>query len=146
MSDKFNNIENTGVVTSVTSEFITVEIINKSACASCHAKGVCISSDESVREIEIPQSISTLASDYKVGEEVKVLLRASLGHRAIWLTAVIPLIILMAIILLFTNIGISELVTGITIIATLALYYFFVYLFKNKISKYFTFSIEKLSK
>jgi len=139
MAKKTDNIEHPGVVTSVTGEFITVEILNKSACAACHAKGVCIASDESIRTIDIPQSISTLACDYQVGEEVKVLLKASLGARAIWICYVVPLILLLAIIFIFTKIGVSEL-------AILAVYYLFIYLFKNKISKDFTFSIEKLSK
>ena len=146
MAKKTDNIEHSGVVTSVTGEFITVEILNKSACAACHAKGVCIASDESIRTIDIPQSISTLACDYQVGEEVKVLLKASLGARAIWICYVVPLILLLAIIFIFTKIGVSELVTGITVLAILAVYYLFIYLFKNKISRDFTFSIEKLSK
>jgi len=54
MAVKANNIEHPGVVTSITNEFITVEILNKSACAACHAKGVCIASDESIKTIDIP--------------------------------------------------------------------------------------------
>ena len=146
MAKKTDNIEHPGVVTSVTGEFITVEILNKSACAACHAKGVCIASDESIRTIDIPQSISTLACDYQVGEEVKVLLKASLGTRAIWICYVVPLILLIATIFVFTKIGVSELITSITVLAILAVYYLFIYLFKNIISKDFTFSIEKLSK
>lgn len=146
MAVKANNIEHPGVVTSITNEFITVEILNKSACAACHAKGVCIASDESIKTIDIPQSISTLACDYQVGEEVKVLLKASLGARAVWITSVVPLMLLLATIFILTKIGVSELITGISVLAILAFYYFLIYLLKNKISKDFTFSIEKLSK
>lgn len=146
MAKKTDNIEHPGVVTSITNEFITVEILNKSACAACHAKGVCIASDESIKTIDIPQSISTLACDYQVGEEVKVLLKASLGARAVWITSVVPLMLLLATIFILTKIGVSELITGISVLAILAFYFFLIYLLKNKISKDFTFSIEKLSK
>lgn len=146
MAKNPNNIEHAGVVTSVTSEFITVEILNKSACAACHAKDVCIASEQSIKTIDIPQSISTLACDYQVGEEVNVLLKASLGSRAVWLACVIPLILILISIFVLTKIGVSELVTGITIIAILAVYFFLIYLFKNKLSQVFTFTIEKLSK
>jgi sigma-E factor negative regulatory protein RseC len=146
MAVKANNIEHPGVVTSITNEFITVEILNKSACAACHAKGVCIASDESIKTIDIPQSISTLACDYQVGEEVKVLLKASLGARAVWITSVVPLMLLLATIFILTKIVVSELITGISVLAILAFYFFLIYLLKNKISKDFTFSIEKLSK
>ncbi|NLX40395.1 MAG: SoxR reducing system RseC family protein [Bacteroidales bacterium] len=146
MTVKTNNIDHPGVVTAVTNEFITVEILNKSACAACHAKGVCIASDESIKTIDIPQSISTLACDYQVGEEVKVLLKASLGAKAVWITSVVPLMLLLATIFILTKIGVSELITGISVLAILAFYYFLIYLLKNKISKDFTFSIEKLSK
>ena len=146
MAVKANNIEHPGVVTSITNEFITVEILKKSACAACNAKGVCIASDESIKTIDIPQSISTLACDYQVGEEVKVLLKASLGARAVWITSVVPLMLLLATIFILTKIGVSELITGISVLAILAFYFFLIYLLKNKISKDFTFSIEKLSK
>lgn len=71
MAKKTDNIEHPGVVTSVTGEFITVEILNKSACAACHAKGVCIASDESIRTIDIPNPYRLLPVIIRSGRRLK---------------------------------------------------------------------------
>jgi len=65
-------IEHEGRVIAVDKDYVSVEIVNKSACASCHAKGVCGASDEAVKVVEIAQDFSTLACDYQVGETVNV--------------------------------------------------------------------------
>lgn len=78
-------IEHEGKVVSISENYIGVEIVSKSACAACHAKGVCAASDEAVKVIEVPYDIATLSADYKIGDCVNVVLSSSLGVRAIWL-------------------------------------------------------------
>lgn len=136
-------IEHEGRVIDISEDVISVEIINKSACATCHAKGVCAASEESVRVVEVPYTISTLVEEYNVGDKVNVILAPSLGIKAVWICYVVPLIVLLASILIFSKAGFSELATGLWSLAVLALYYFGVFLFRKKISKIFTFSITK---
>ena len=57
-------IEHEGTVIAVDKDYISVEILNKSACASCHAKGVCGASEQSVKVVEVAQDITTLACDF----------------------------------------------------------------------------------
>jgi hypothetical protein len=59
---------------------------------------------------------------------------------------VIPLIVLMASIGVFSLCGAGEVLMGIGSLGIVALYYLGVFLFRNKISKIFTFSIEKQPK
>jgi len=117
--------------------------VSKSACAACHAKAVCAASDESVKVVEIPYTISSLTEDYQVGDRVNVVLRQSLGIRAIWIAYVVPLALLLLSIFIFSATGVGELRTGLFSICTVALYYVVVFLFRNKLSKIFTFTIEK---
>ena len=138
-----DRIEHEGRVTDISEDVISVEIINKSACASCHAKGVCAASEESVRIVEVPYTISTLVEEYKVGDKVNVVLQPSLGIKAVWICYVIPLAVLLASILVFSKAGMSELATGLWSLEVLAVYYFVVFLFRKRISKIFTFSIYK---
>lgn len=135
-------IEHEGRVVAISKDYISVEIVSKSACAACHAKSVCAASDESVKIIEIPYDISTLSADYKVGDSVNVVLSSSLGVRAIWFAYVIPLIVLLACIFIFSHIGVGELRTGLYSLGVVALYYAVLALFRNKFSKIFTFTIE----
>jgi Positive regulator of sigma E activity len=139
-------IEHEGTVIAVDKDYISVEILNKSACAACHAKGVCGASEQSVKVVEVAQDITTLACDFQVGERVNVVMSSSMGVTAIWLCYVVPLIVLMASILILSKCGVGELAVGLVSLGVVAVYYFGVYLFRNKISKIFTFSIEKQPK
>ena len=139
-------IEHEGKVIAVDKDFISVEIVNKSACAACHAKGVCGASDQAVKVVEVAQDITTLTEDYQVGETVNVVMSSAMGSQAIWLSYVVPLIVLMASILVFSLCGAGELLMGLGSLGVVALYYLGLYLLRNKISKIFIFSIEKQPK
>ena len=139
-------IEHEGRVIAVNKDYISVEIVNKSACAACHAKTVCGASDEAVKVIEIAQDFSTLAGDYQVGETVNVIMSSAMGTQAIWIAYVIPLIVLMASILVFSLCGAGELLMGLGSLGVVALYYLGVFFLRNRISKIFIFSIEKQPK
>lgn len=167
MNRSISKISHEGVIVGISEEYITVEFVNKSACASCHAKGVCAASDESIRQIEIPYNISSLVEEYKVGEKVNILLTSSMGLRAVWVSYVIPLFVLLAALMIsntfdyralllalqqkgiFVNAfpllsNFKDLVMGMLSLTVIALYYIVVYLFRNKLSKVFTFSIERI--
>ena len=141
-----DRIEHEGKVIAVDKDYISVEIVNKSACAACHAKAVCGAADQSVKVVEVAQDISTLAADYQVGETVNVVMSAAMGTQAIWLGYVVPLIVLMASILVFSLCGAGELLMGLGSLGVVALYYLVLFFFRNKISKRFIFSIEKQPK
>lgn len=138
-----DRIEHEGRIIEISENFISVEILSKSACAGCHAKGVCAASDESVKVVEVPLTISTLAQDYSVGETVNVILKQSLGIQAIWIAYVVPLVLLVISLFVFSSLKMGDLNTGLFSLGVLALYYAGVFLFRNKLSKIFTFSIEK---
>ena len=139
-------IEHEGRVIAVDKDYISVEIVNKSACAACHAKAVCGASDEAVKVVEVAQDVTTLAEDYQVGETVNVVMRSAMGTQAVWLAYVVPLILLMASILVFSLCGAGELLMGLGSLGVVALWYLGVFLMRDKISKIFIFSIEKQPK
>ena len=139
-------IEHEGRVIAVDKDYISVEIVNKSACAACHAKGVCGASEESVKVVDVAQDITTLTEDYQVGETVNVVMSSAMGTQAIWLAYVVPLAVLMLSILVFSLCGAGELLMGLGSLGIVALYYLGLFLFRNKISKIFIFSIEKQPK
>ena len=144
MSKQVNRIEHEGRVVEISDNSISVEIVNKSACAACHAKAVCAASDEAVKIVEVPLTISSLSEDYEVGERVCVVLASSLGLKAVWLCYVLPLALLVAAVLCFSAFGCSEVRTGLFSLLTVAVYYFVIFTVRDKLSKIFTFSIEKL--
>ena len=140
--NRIDRVEHDGVVAEISESSISVEIVSKSACASCHAKSVCAVGDSVVKIIEVPLTIGTMAADCKVGDRVKVILDSSLGVNAVWIAYVAPLALLLASILVFSSIGMRDLYTGLLSVGVVALYYVILSFFRNRLSRIFTFSIE----
>ncbi|MBR7157590.1 MAG: SoxR reducing system RseC family protein [Bacteroidales bacterium] len=140
MSGNKRTIDHIGVVKSITPTVISVEILNKSMCAACHAKSACTMSDMSIKTVDVPNRGDL---SYEVGEEVLVVMKKTLGLRAVWISYVIPLIILMILLLSLPYLNFSELGAGLVAVLGLCIYYLGVFLFKEKLAREFTFAIEK---
>lgn len=140
-------IEHEGVVCRIGKEGMTVRIVSKSACAGCHAKGLCGSSDTREKFIEVKRKDFLSADDtpFKVGDNVMVNMEESLGMRAVWIVYAVPVIILLLILLYLQSLGVSELVTGGAVLGAIALYFFVLYILRNRISRRFRFTVYKIN-
>ena len=134
-----NEISHKGVIKSITPELTTVEILSTSACAECHAKGMCGMSESKVKEISVPTDPYSV---HEVGDEVQVMLKKSMGLKAVWISYVIPLFILMILILSLSSVNVHEAYVGLGAIAGVALYYLVIYLFRNRLANGFVFYIK----
>ena len=76
-----NEVSHEGTILEITPEFTTVEIIAQSACAACHARGLCGVADEKQKIIMVP---TDPYGSYKEGDKVLVLLKKSMGMKAGW--------------------------------------------------------------
>ena len=123
----------------MTPDFTTVEISVSSACASCHAKSLCGMSESEDKVIMLP---TDPYATYNVGDEVMVCTKMSMGLKAAWISYVIPLALLMALILILTSVGVGEAMSALSAIAGVGLYYFMIWLFREKLSKEFVFYIK----
>lgn len=136
---KKNEIMHSGKILEITPDFTTVQILVSSACASCHAKAMCGMSEEEEKVIMVP---TDPYADHNVGDEVQVMTRMSMGLKAVWISYVIPLAVLMILILSLSGFMESELLTGLLSVAGVAVYYFGVWLFRDKLSDEFVFYIK----
>ena len=135
----YSEISHRGRIVSITPEVTTVEIVSESACAACHAKGLCSLGDSKVKQVELP---TRGWDNYTVGQEVSVILRATMGHKAVWLAYVVPLIILVAVLLGILSAGGSELSAGLGAIGAVALYYGVIWLLRERLRKEYVFNIK----
>jgi positive regulator of sigma E activity len=138
-----STIEHEGVVTSIESGVIFVDIQVQSACAKCHAHGYCSAFGKKDKIIEIK------AANYphvQIGDIVNVIIKESLGFQALLLGYILPVVVL--IIALFVSFSISkhEGLSAIITLSAVAAYYVGLIFFKNSIQKHFTFQLEKLDK
>ena len=136
---KKNEITHTGKILEITPEYTTVQILVSSACSECHAKGLCGMSEDEEKLIMVP---TDPYKERQVGDEVQVLTKMTMGLKAVWISYVIPLAVLMILILSLSSIFENELMTGLGSIAGVAVYYFGIWLFKDRLSNEFVFYIN----
>lgn len=134
-----NEISHEGRILEITPDFTTVQITVSSACSSCHAKGLCGMSEDEDKIIMVP---TDPYSDRKVGDDVVIKSKMSMGLKAVWISYVIPLVILLILILSLSAVFEKEYMTGLVSIAGVASYYFGIWLFRDRLSNEFVFYIE----
>lgn len=135
-----SEISHKGRILSITPEFTSVEIISESACGSCHARGLCGLGDSKTKVVEVP----TRGWDsYEVGDEVDVTLRASMGHKAVWLAYVLPLLVLVCALLILTVAGVQELYAGLGGLGAVAVWYLVLWLLRSRLKNEYVFNINK---
>ena len=132
-------ISHIGKIVAIDADFITVEIVAESACATCHAAGICGTADATHKAITVPATVGNWA----VGQEVQVLLKRSMGFKAVWLAYAIPLAVLLAVLLGLNAAGVGELASGLVAIGAVALYYLVLLLFRDKLRNEYSFYIKE---
>ncbi len=136
-------IKHNGIVVDANPSFVTVEIKRSSACGACGAKSLCNASESGIGLIEIPVQGYTL---YEKGENVEVFLKRSMGFKALWISYMIPLLVLILILAVMTIVKAPEQVAGLSVIGGIVLYYFIVWLLRDKLKNEFIFTLEKIEK
>ena len=133
-------VSHSGKVLSADPQFITVEIVSESACGSCHAKGLCGVGEQKVKQVTVPTPVAPF---YEVGEEVYVDLKASMGHKAVWIAYALPLVVLLAVLGILLKAGAGELAAGLGGIAAVAVYYLCIWLLRDRLRDQYIFTIRK---
>lgn len=132
-------IDHEGIIETIEDGVAHVKIDSQSACAACHAKGVCGAADQEEKFLDVVLN----GEAYQKGESVRVMVARHLGFKAVALGYVYPFLILMAVLIGLTIAGIDELEAGILALLSLVPYYLVLYLFRKRIETTFTFSIKK---
>lgn len=137
-----NIIKHRGIVENISGNHVRVRILQVSACAACHAKGYCSSSDSKEKIVDIDHPGGT----FEVGEEVMIYGTTSMGMKAVLLAFVLPFLILISVLFILMNVTHNdELLSAAGAIAALIPYYLVIYLFRNKLKKNFTFTIKPIN-
>ncbi|MBO4469893.1 MAG: SoxR reducing system RseC family protein [Bacteroidales bacterium] len=131
-------IRHTGKITDITPETISVEIISEAACASCHAAQLCGMSESKTKIVEVPAQLG-----YEPGEEVWVIMKKSMGLKAVSVGYVIPLAVLVVVLLGCLLAGVTELAAGLSAIGAVGAYYLIIWLLRDKLRNTYTFYIKK---
>lgn len=139
MSLAGERVEHEGIVGEVTSDTIVVKIVSTSACASCQVKGSCSMSESEDKIVKVPNT----GQAFFVGERVNLVMSSKTGLKSVLIAYVFPVVLLLASLLFFSQLGWSEAVSALLTIFLIALYYIFLYLMKRVLEKKFVVQIEK---
>ena len=132
-------ITHKGRIVAIDPEITTIEIISEAACASCHAKSLCGLGEQQVKQVMVRTSAWT---PRKVGDEVEVVLKKAMGYKAVFIAYGLPLVVLFATLMILNAVGVGELYAGLGAIGAVILCYFVIFLFRNKISKDYSFYLK----
>lgn len=141
MSDTFlKTVRHAGEIISITPKVVSVKIETSSLCAACHAKGACTAADKADKIID---AVNLYNLKLSVGEHVTVTMKRSMGMRAVVISYVVPLFILLFLLLTLRMLRLGELWAGLFSVVGVGLYYMGLFLFKKKIASNFVFIIDK---
>ena len=132
-------ITHKGRIVAIDPDITTVEIVSETACASCHAKGLCNLGEEKVKQVLVRTSAW---HPRQVGDEVEVVLKKAMGYKAVFIAYGMPLIVLFVTLMVLTQLGVGELWAGLGAIGAVILCYLVIFLFRNKISKEYSFYLK----
>lgn len=143
MENREDRICNEGIVKAIENDIVTVEITVRSACSSCHAKAICLPSESKINLIKAKNIHN---EHFQTGERVSVYMKKSLGKKAVVLGYLIPFAILFTSLFVINSIIKNELISALSAIILVALYYFVIWFLnrKSKIDKQFLFMVKKL--
>lgn len=132
-------IKHSGIIKKIDEGIIYVAIVAQSACNACHAKGVCHVSDMNEEIVEVPR-IGKM--DREVGERVNVIMKKSLGTRAVLLGYFFPFMLVLLTLIVSLSLLPSQGLAGIIALGMLVPYYIILYAMRDRLKRTFTFSIE----
>ena len=121
---------------------VRVRITQTSACASCKVAAHCNASGQKVKTVDV---FHCLQPDLKAGDSVTVFTSPSAAGRALTLGFGVPLLLLLAVLAAMLAAGTDEGASALTALAMLAIYYFIVWLCRDRVAKGIRFYIGKKS-
>lgn len=134
-----SNIKHIGFVKEVRGSSLVVNIVNQSACSSCHAQGACTVADFQEKEIEI----HNFKNSYSPGESVTVIFRETQGFTALFFGYILPFVLVLVTLIVALEIFNNELTGGLTALAILIPYYIVLWFFRHSLKKVFNFEVEE---
>ncbi len=134
-----SDIKHTGFVKEVNGKSLIVNIVNQSACSSCHAQGACSVSDFQDKEIEI----SNVEGNFSSGQEIIVVFKETQGFTALFYGYILPFILVLTTLIISISIFENELIGGLLALAILAPYYITIYFFRHLLKNVFKFEVEE---
>jgi len=130
-------IQHDGIVQKVGNDSVVVAISASSACAGCHAEGLCNMTGKEEKIIDVQGKYNVVP-----GDTVTVLMQQSMGYKAIALSYLIPVLVVIVSLVVLVSLDIPELTAGLMSIGVLLPYFLVLFLLRRRINRIFTFTLK----
>jgi positive regulator of sigma E activity len=127
------------MIKTVKGNFLVVTVLSNSACSGCHAKEACSAADLKEKDIDI----FCEGSEYVPGQFVNVILKESLGVKALLFGYIFPLLLVIFVLIIIFTITSNEVLSALLSLGVLIPYYTGLFFFRNSFKKIFRFELEK---
>ncbi len=128
-----------GIVKNLTEKFVEVTVLSESACGACHAKGSCTAAERQEKCFLVDRPSWPVA----VGDRVEIRMESSLGYLAITIAYLLPVVLLVGGLFLFSALGMDDGLSAILSLGIAAVYFAVVWLFRRQMQRKFTLTIVK---
>ena len=124
-------ITHTGIITAIKNNIISVEIIQKEACSNCALKDACSQTTrQHIVDVECDNP-----KDYKIGQNIEVLISGRQAFIASMYGYIFPLILVIFSLFLCFIFTKDEILSGLFSISILLPYYVLLWIFRNKLKE-----------
>jgi sigma-E factor negative regulatory protein RseC len=137
MKGSQGTVQHDGTVKKVDSNSVFVSILSETACSGCHAEKLCNFSGEKEKVVEVKGKYNVAP-----GDPVTILMEQSMGYKALLISYLIPLLILIVSLIVLNAFAVSELMSGLVSVLVLVPYFIILYFFRKKIDRSFTFNLK----
>ena len=141
IDNTMNYVSHKGRICGIDPDFTRVEIVSTSACSECHARSICLPSD---RKQEFVMAHTLSDEQFVPGEHVQIVLRRSLGNKAVLLAYMFPFLILLISLFGCYALTHNEILSVLVCIVCIGLYYAFMIKRSKQIDKQFVFYVKKI--
>lgn len=137
-----NTLCHEAIVKEVNADTIVVQMQVESACTACHSRHLCGMTENKQQELTVKNEYH---ESFEVGERVQVKIQNSLAWKAILICYLFPFVVLIASFITLSVLIENELISALVSLGAVGVYYFIVWLFREKIDHNTHFMISKLS-
>ena len=130
-------IQHNGKVTKIGKDSVFVSISPGSMCSGCHAEGICSISGKVEKIVDIKGKYNV-----SPGDTVTILMNKSTGYKAVVLSYIVPLTIVILGVITLSLFSTSELTAGLASLSLLVPYFLVLYLLRKRINRNFTFTLK----
>ena len=133
------HVSHPGVIVGINDKDIEIEILSSSMCGSCGIKSACGMSEMQEKRVTVPKPVD---KEYIVGQPVSIIMNTKQGNKAALFAYFIPAFLLVAIIVILSNLSVKEWLAALIGVGVIAVYYIVLYFFKEKLKDEFKYEIR----